>query len=57
MRKPVIEIERGARGLEITIIKGQEVLVVVVETLQSVRFSFREIPDIASVEDFILITS
>lgn len=57
MRKPVVDIERGARGLEIPVVKGQKVLVMVVETLQGVGFSFRKIPDIARVEDLVLVTS
>ena len=57
MRQPVVNVEGSARGLEVAVVKGKEVLVVVVEALQSVCFSLREIPDITNVEDLILVTS
>ena len=47
---PIADIESGPLGGEIAVIESQEVLIVVFETLDRVRYTLREVPNVADFE-------
>lgn len=55
VRYPVVDHECCSRCVEVSVIEGEEIFILVAETLQSVGFAFREIPDITRLELFDLI--
>ena len=50
MQEPVIYHECCAQFVEISVVEGEEVLVLVVQTLDRVRLAFGEVPDVAWLE-------
>jgi hypothetical protein len=57
MRNPVVDVESGARSLEVAIVEDEQVLVLLRQALNHMRLALREIPDIALVQDFVLIAA
>ena len=49
MRDPIIDIEGRARGIEVAIIEREQVLILLIETLDRVRLALGEIPYVAYV--------
>ena len=57
VRDPIIDIESGACSLEIALVEDKQVLVLIRKALNHMRLALGEVPDIALVEDFILVTT
>ena len=55
MGYPVVQVESCASRIEVAIVKGEQVLVLIVKALNDMRFAFRKVPNITFVEsiDFI----
>ena len=57
MCDPVVDIEGGAYGIEVAVVKGKEVFVLFLETLDGMRFALGEVPDVALAETVDLVAT
>ena len=51
MGNPIIDVKCGSNRVKFAIIKGQQVLVLVIKALNGVRLALGEIPDVPYIED------
>jgi hypothetical protein len=57
MRDPIIHVETRPRRLKISIIKDEKILILVRQTLDNMRLTLGEVPDIALVQHFNLVAA
>lgn len=57
MGNPVIDIECRTRGFKVTLIEDEKIFILVRESLDHMRLAFREIPDVAFIQDLVLVAT
>jgi hypothetical protein len=57
MRNPIIDIKGGTRGIEIPIVENKQILILLRKTLDHMRLTLREVPNIALIQNLKLIAA
>ena len=57
MRNPIVDIERCACSLEISLVEDKQKLILVREALDHMRLALGEVPDVAFIQDLELVTT